>query len=348
MQSSAILTKNFDFSVNTAWITDERFGPQSKQLFERKPGATLKQNISETCQLMKIATPVYRTKWGRTGNSVTVVSELSVPCPLNTSPNCHQRRHQSTREEGAEGAEGDDLQAGRNNLCHGGQLKCYGRVEVNSGGEKFSWRDIILYSENRAVKNLLAGLDNEDEKNSFHLLTTEALPSNDPRWNRSLHTSQKRKQKERLTQNVEKLESSYVFVDLEKADGAYDSEIIQLGVVSGHNRTSLNIYIKPRGGLNLVGAQKSHGMKIVRGFLTYNGQRLDTISADEAVTSFIRHLETIKSFTQKELTLVFHGSQDLPSLSNLVDSVGKFSSLTALAPYYCDFQRSVGISTKLI
>ena len=300
--------------MNTAWITNERFGPQSKQLFERKPAATLKQNFSETCQLMKIATPVYRTKWGRTetGNSVRVVSELSIPSET---------------------------------------LKFYGRVEVTSGGEKFSWRDIILYSENRAVKNLLTGVDCEDEKNSFHLLTTEALPSNDPRWNRSLHTSQKRKQKERLLKNVEKLESCYVFVDLEKADGAYDAEIIQIGVVSPHNRaitSSLNIYIKPRGGLNLVGAQKSHQMKLVRGCLTHNGEKLETISAEEAVTSFISHLETIKSFTQKDLTLVFHGSQDLPSLSNLVDSVGKFSSLIELAPYYCDFQQSVGISITLI
>ena len=151
-----------------------------------------------------------------------------------------------------------------------------------------------------------------------------------------------------MLKNIEKLESSYVFVDLEKADGSYDSEIIQIGMVSGHSRTSLNINIMPRGGLNKVAASKSHQMKLVGGFLTKNGVQLETISAGEAVLKFIRHLEDIKNFTEKDLTLVFHGSQDLPSLANLFDAEGKFSAMTQIAPYYCDFQNSVGISTKLI
>lgn len=270
-----------------------------------------KEILSEAClKFLKINPPKYETKFAGDNARVTVVTRIFVP--------------------------------GRPDI------ESFGRLKVTLSSAELSQQDkryIVICAENRAARNLLSCEEVEDEKNSFQTnLVQTVWPSSDARYNKSHKSTQKRKNKERMMKSIERWESSYIFVDVERASGGSDSEMIQLAMTSGHGRTEFNSYIKPVGGLDPVAASVSHKMKIIRGELSLRGQKLPVLPLNEVCVKFIDHLRQIKDFTRTDLTLVFHGDQDIFTIANSFDSVGLLSGddgLLSVVSTYIDFQQSI-------
>ena len=202
------------------------------------------------------------------------------------------------------------------------------------------WRKVLHLAELKAAFNLLTNHECVAGKNSFqhHRFGPITLPSS-----QLMAPSEKLKlrgkQSARIQQMIQTREAAYVFLDLERAAGPLDAEIIQVAAVSGHLRTIFNCYINPRGGIDPHCSANSHKLSVHNGQLYKDGGIIeDAVSLDTCITRFIAFLREVKEFVGSiAITLVVYGETDRPNLLNSIDSLNRLDEFTALCPIFLNF-----------
>ena len=215
--------------------------------------------------------------------------------------------------------------------------------EYNSPTEfRHKWKKILHLAELKAAFNLLTNHECVAGKNSFqhHRFGPITLPSA-----QLMAPSEKRKLRDkqlfRIQQRIQTLEAAYVFLDLERAAGPLDAEIIQVAAVSGQLRTRFNCYITPRGGIDPYCSANSHKLSVRNGQLYKDDVLIeDAVSLDTCITRFIAFLREVKEFVGNlAITVVMYGDTDRPNLLNSIDSINRLDEFTTLCPIFLNFNR---------
>ena len=126
--------------------------------------------------------------------------------------------------------------------------------------------------------------------------------------------------------NVSK-EPVFVTVDLEKAAGPVDAEMIQLA----YNAASKSgcSYILPNGALDRIAAKKSHHLEKFGNSLSKNGKIIKHESLEVAAQKFLDFLSEVGAESnQRKIVLISHGGNDIPTLMNHFAKVGLDEELT--------------------
>ena len=129
--------------------------------------------------------------------------------------------------------------------------------------------------------------------------------------------------------------SSFIFVDLERACGNLDSEIIQLGYCSAMDEGLVNVF--PKGKIDPGGSFMSHKIVAAPGNkLRRKGKTLPSGDLREAADKFISFLKRFASINGKKPVLCCHGD-DMETLFNNFASLGLDQELGNIIEGSIDF-----------
>ena len=206
---------------------------------------------------------------------------------------------------------------------------------------EWKWRKCIDISEVRALHNLLVQQEDVVGMNSFLQCRPYKMSAVTP-TSASLtpkSKSNKSKNKTRMEAHITKKETSYIFCDVERTGGQFDSEILQISMVSGREgRTFFNRYLKIRGGIDPIASEKSHKMKIQGGnLINARGEIVQTCSIEQCVEDMLIYLDEIKTHSESDCCLVTYGEGDVATICNTLDSLEKLEEFKSIVKYHCDF-----------
>ena len=129
--------------------------------------------------------------------------------------------------------------------------------------------------------------------------------------------------------------SRFIFVDLERACGNLDSEIIQIGFCSANDAGLANIF--PKGKIDPGCSRMSHKIVAAGNLLKRNGKILPSTTLKTAAEEFIRFLKKFQSQNGKKAVLCCHG-EDMVTLFNNFALLGMDSVLGENIEGSVDFQ----------
>ena len=110
--------------------------------------------------------------------------------------------------------------------------------------------------------------------------------------------------------------SRFIFVDLERACGNLDSEIIQIGFCSANDAGLANIF--PKGKIDPGCSRMSHKIVAAGNVLKRNGKILPSGTLKTAAEEFIRFLKKFQSQNGKKAVLCCHGEDMVTLFNNFV------------------------------
>lgn len=232
-----------------------------------------------------------------------------------------------------------------------GSWKSYARTVLNFASKeefKHEWRNLLILSENRATRNLLTGRDTSQVKTAFESATNVVRATSAQIASPSHIRGLQNRSKAKIEKFIQKIEKGYLCLDIERSAGPFDSEVLQLAIISGRGdeRKCFNRYVKPQGGVDPVAARLTHQMRLRNGNLHKNEIPLPTVSAAECLDDLFVFLREISTSLQgRALTLVSYGEADLPNITNFLDYNDRLTDFLKLVPNHCDFQTVMRMDT---
>ena len=223
---------------------------------------------------------------------------------------------------------------------------------VNEANMEWKWRKCIDICEVRALHNLLIQQEDVEGMNSFLQSRPYKMSAVTPTSASLTPKSKSKKSKNqiRMDLHIKKKETSYIFCDVERTGGQFDSEILQISMVSGREgRTFFNRYLKIKGGMDPIASKRSHKMKIHGGnLINGRGEILQTCSIEECVDAMLIYLNEIKTHSESDCCLVTYGDGDVSTICNTLDSLGKYEEFKSIVEYHCDFNRIMRNDSEIV
>ena len=162
-------------------------------------------------------------------------------------------------------------------------------------------------------------------------------------------TNVKSNQRKRASKHLAKLNVSFIFLDIERAGGASDCEIISLAARTGWDDEipggpgSFEVFILPVGNIDPVASSMSHKMSKSGGVLL-NGRREELVTTDlkSALSEFVTYVKKVEEMSIKPVHLITHGTIDIPNLLIALDSCQLTDSVLPMK--FIDFELVVSKS----